>query len=91
MLVSHRCRLRTYSVIQAVSPLKDVDTSVYPTELIQREAEQINSAESVSFDGADRLPGTDFGAVLQQAIQGNDMGPVLEEFQSQTQTAWESE
>jgi alpha-glucoside transport system substrate-binding protein len=74
-----------------ISPLKDVDTSVYPTELIQREAEQINSAESVSFDGADRLPGTDFGAVLQQAIQGNDMGPVLEEFQNQTQTAWESE
>lgn len=74
-----------------ISPLKDVDTSVYPTELIQREAEQINSAESVSFDGADRLPGTDLGAVLQSAIQGEDMGPILEEFQNQTQTAWESE
>jgi alpha-glucoside transport system substrate-binding protein len=74
-----------------ISPIVDVDTSVYPTELIQREAEQVNSAEAVRFDGSDLLPGTDLGAVLQSAIQGEDMGPILEEFQSATTAAWESE
>jgi alpha-glucoside transport system substrate-binding protein len=74
-----------------ISPLLEVDTSVYPTELIQKEAEQINSAEAVRFDGADLLPGTDFGAALQSALRGEDMGPILEEFQNQTQTAWEQE
>ncbi|MCV0404381.1 MAG: ABC transporter substrate-binding protein [Chloroflexi bacterium] len=74
-----------------ISPIVDVDTSVYPTVLIQNEAEQVTSAEAVRFDGSDLLPGTDLGAVLQSALRGEDMGPILEEFQTQTSAAWESE
>ncbi len=74
-----------------ISPIVDVDTSVYPTSLIQAEADQVTSAEAVRFDGSDLLPGTDLGAVLQSALRGEDMGPVLEEFQTATSTAWESE
>ncbi len=74
-----------------ISPIVDVDTSVYPTVLIQAEAEQVTSAEAVRFDGSDLLPGTDLGAVLQSAIRGDDMGPILEEFQTLTAAAWASE
>ncbi|MGI8659243.1 MAG: ABC transporter substrate-binding protein [Candidatus Limnocylindria bacterium] len=74
-----------------ISPIVDVDTSVYPTILIQKEAEQVTSAEAVRFDGSDLLPGTDLGAVLQSAIGGEDMGPILQEFQDQTSAAWASE
>ncbi len=74
-----------------ISPIVDVDTSVYPTVLIQKEAEQVTSAEAVRFDGSDLLPGTDLGAVLQSALRGDEMGPILEEFQTQTAAAWESE
>lgn len=74
-----------------ISPIKAVDTSVYPTILIQNEADQVTSATAVRFDGSDLLPGTDLGAVLQQALRGEDMGPVLEEFQTQTATAWKNE
>jgi alpha-glucoside transport system substrate-binding protein len=74
-----------------ISPIVDVDTSVYPTSLIQAEAEQVTSAEAVRFDGSDLLPGTDLGALLQSALRGDDTGPLLEEFQSQTSAAWETE
>lgn len=74
-----------------ISPIVDVDTSVYPTSLIQAEAEQVTSAEAVRFDGSDLLPGTDLGAVLQAALRGEDMTSLLEEFQTQTATAWEQE
>lgn len=74
-----------------ISPIVDVDTSVYPTELIQKEAEQVTSAEAVRFDGSDLLPGTDLGALLQSALRGEDVGSLLEEFQAQTSSAWESE
>ena len=74
-----------------ISPIVDVDSSVYPTVLIQKEAEQVTGAEAVRFDGSDLLPGTDLGAVLQAALQGDDVGPLLEEFQTQTAAAWESE
>jgi alpha-glucoside transport system substrate-binding protein len=74
-----------------ISPIVDVDTSVYPTILIQNEAEQVTSAEAVRFDGSDLLPGTDLGAVLQSALRGEDMGPILEQFQTETAAAWESE
>ena len=74
-----------------ISPIVDVDTSVYPTVLIQKEAEQVTSAEAVRFDGSDLLPGTDLGAVLQSALRGEDMASILEEFQTQTSAAWESE
>ena len=75
-----------------VSPLTGVDTGVYPNELAQREAEQVANASSVHFDGSDLLPaGTDLGALLQSALRGEDAGPLLEDFQSQVQGAWEAE
>jgi alpha-glucoside transport system substrate-binding protein len=74
-----------------ISPIVEVDTSVYPTVLIQAEAEQVTSAEAVRFDGSDLLPGVDLGALLQAAFRGDDTAPLLEEFQTQVSTAWESE
>jgi alpha-glucoside transport system substrate-binding protein len=74
-----------------ISPIVDVDTSVYPTVLIQAEAEQVTSAEAVRFDGSDLLPGTNLGALLQSALRGEDVGSLLEEFQTQTANAWETE
>jgi len=74
-----------------ISPIVDVDTSVYPTVLIQAEADQVTSAEAVRFDGSDLLPGTDLGALLQSALRGEDMTSLLEEFQTQTANAWETE
>jgi len=74
-----------------ISPIVDVDTSVYPTSLIQAEADQVTSAEAVRFDGSDLLPGTDLGALLQGALRGEDVAGLLEEFQTQTAAAWETE
>jgi alpha-glucoside transport system substrate-binding protein len=75
-----------------ISPIVDVDTSVYPTSLIQAEAEQVNSAEAVRFDGSDLLPaGPDLGALLQSAFRGEDTAGLLEEFQTAITTAWEQE
>lgn len=74
-----------------ISPIKAVDTSVYPTILIQNEAKQVTGATAVRFDGSDLLPGTDLGAVLQSALRGEDMGPILTEFQTATAAAWSSE
>jgi alpha-glucoside transport system substrate-binding protein len=72
-------------------PNTNVDPSTYPTAVMQKDAEQINSAEAVRYDGADLLPGGDLGALLQSALQGEDMGPLLEEFQTTVSTAWEQE
>jgi alpha-glucoside transport system substrate-binding protein len=76
-----------------ISPMKDVDVSVYPNELASREAEQVANASAVRFDGSDLLPagGPNLGALLQQAIQGNDVAPLLEQFQTEVTTAWENE
>lgn len=72
-------------------PNTNVDPSTYPTVIMQKDAELINSAEALRFDGSDLLPGTDLGAVLQSALRGEDMGPILEEFQTQTSAAWEQQ
>ena len=75
-----------------ISPIVDVDTSVYPTPLIQAEADQVTSAEAVRFDGSDLLPsGPDLGALLQSAFRGDDTAGLLEEFQAAVTTAWEEE
>jgi alpha-glucoside transport system substrate-binding protein len=75
-----------------ISPIVEVDTSVYPTVLIQAEAEQVTSAEAVRFDGSDLLPsGPDLGALLQSAFAGDDTAPLLVEFQAAVTTAWEEE
>jgi ABC-type glycerol-3-phosphate transport system substrate-binding protein len=72
-------------------PNTNVDPSTYPTLIMQKDAELINSAEAIRFDGSDLLPGTDLGPILQSALRGEDMGPILEEFQTATSTAWESQ
>ena len=68
-----------------VSPNKAVDTSVYPNELAQKEAEQLTGAESFVFDGSDLLPGglsEDWPAVLQNSIREPDeVDQLLEDFQ----------
>ena len=64
-------------------PNTNVDPSTYPTVVMQKDAELINSAEAIRFDGSDLLPGGDLGAVLQAALRGEDMGPVLEQFQTE--------
>ncbi len=75
-----------------ISPIVEVDTSVYPTSLIQAEAEQVTSAEAVRFDGSDLLPaGPDLGALLQSAFRGEDTAGLLTEFQAAITTAWEEE
>lgn len=74
-----------------VSPLKAVDVSVYP-ESVQKEAEQIYGATALVFDGSDLLPaGPDLGALLQSAFRGEDIGPLLDDFQAAVTTAWEEE
>lgn len=72
-------------------PNTNVDPSTYPTVIMQKDAELINAAEALRFDGSDLLPGTDLGAVLQSALRGEDMGQILEEFQTQTAAAWEQQ
>jgi alpha-glucoside transport system substrate-binding protein len=76
-----------------ISPLAGVETSVYP-ESVQKEAEQIANATSAHFDGSDLLPagqGDGLGALLQSAFRGDEVGPLLEEFQGQVSSAWETE
>jgi len=77
-----------------ISPIVDVDTSVYEevSPLVVKEAEQVTTAEAVRFDGSDLLPaGPDLGALLQSAFAGDDTAPLLEEFQAAVTTAWEEE
>jgi alpha-glucoside transport system substrate-binding protein len=75
-----------------ISPITEVDTSVYPTVLIQAEADQVTSAEAVRFDGSDLLPtGPDLGSLLQAAFRGEDTAGLLEEFQAAATTAWAEE
>ena len=71
-----------------VVPNTNVDPSTYPNAIMQRDAELINSATAVKFDGSDLLPGGDLGALLQAALQGEDTGPLLEEFQTTVSAAW---
>lgn len=73
-----------------IVPNVNVATDVYPTVLVQKEAEQINSAEAVRFDGADLLPGgTELGELLQSVLRGEDAAPLLEAFQADVSAAWE--
>jgi len=74
-----------------IVPNTNVSTDVYPNVIMQKDAELINSAEAIRFDGSDLLPGGDLGALLQSALRGEDMGPLLEEFQTTVSTAWESQ
>ncbi len=75
-----------------ISPVKGVDTSVYPNALVKQEAEQVANASAVRFDGSDLLPaGADLGAPLQGALQGGDVKSLLSDFQSTVTGAWQAE
>ena len=74
-----------------IVPNTNASLDAYPNVIMQKDAELINSAEAVRFDGGDLLPGGDLGALLQSALRGDDMAPLLEEFQAQVTTAWESQ
>jgi alpha-glucoside transport system substrate-binding protein len=74
-----------------ISPVKAVDQSVYPTDLVKREAAQVTGASVVKFDGSDLLPAgsPDLGAELQKAIAGSAVDWAA--FEAQVKTAWTNE
>jgi alpha-glucoside transport system substrate-binding protein len=74
-----------------ISPVKAVDQSVYPTDLVKREAAQVTGASVVKFDGSDLLPAgsPDLGAELQKAIAGSTVD--WASFETQVKTAWSNE
>ena len=74
-----------------IVPNTNASTDAYPNVIMQKDAETINSAEALRFDGSDLLPGGDLGALLQSALRGEDMAPLLEEFQTTISAAWESQ
>jgi alpha-glucoside transport system substrate-binding protein len=74
------------------SPNEGVAEDAYPNELVAKEAEQLQTAESFLFDGSDLLPGTlgqDFGTLLQNIIKtpGN-MDSLLDDYQSEAENAF---
>lgn len=74
-----------------ISPFAGVESSAYPNELVQQEAEQITNAEASRFDGSDLLPAgsPDLGATLQTAISNPDqIDQALEEFQTGVENAF---
>ncbi|HYM83098.1 MAG TPA: extracellular solute-binding protein, partial [Candidatus Dormibacteraeota bacterium] len=64
-----------------ISPVKSVDPSSYPTDLAKKEAQQVSGASAVVYDGSDTLPAAapDMGAMLQNAIQGQDPTALLKD------------
>ena len=76
-----------------ISPVLGVDPAVYPNDLTKKEAAQVAGASAVRFDGSDLLPASapNLGALLQSAIRGDDVGPLLTSFEEQVQTAWANE
>ena len=74
------------------SPNEGVAEDAYPNDLVAKEAEQLQTAESFLFDGSDLLPGTlgqDFGTLLQNIIKtpGN-MDSLLDDYQSEAENAF---
>ena len=62
-----------------ISPVKAVAATAYPTDLAKKEAAQVAGATAVVYDGSDTLPAAspDMGAMLQNAIQGQDLTGLL--------------
>ena len=77
-----------------VSPHTGVETSAYPNELVVREAESLQKATEIRYDGADLLPagiaGEGLGALLQRAIVP---GTTIDwaDFQTRVKAAWDAE
>jgi alpha-glucoside transport system substrate-binding protein len=76
-----------------ISPVKAVDVSAYPNDLAKKEAQQVANASGVVYDGSDTLPAgaPDMGAMLQNAIQGQDATNLLSQFNDGVKNAWQSE
>jgi alpha-glucoside transport system substrate-binding protein len=76
-----------------ISPIKAVSPDVYPNDTVRKEAAQVANASAVRFDGSDLLPSgaPDLGAMLQNALKGQDMGPQLQAFQTKVKDAWAAE
>lgn len=76
-----------------ISPVKGVDASAYPTDLGKKEAAQVAAASAVVYDGSDTLPAAapDMGAMLQNAIQGQDLTGLLSKFNTGVKAAWANE
>ena len=75
-----------------ISAIKTVPTDIYPNESVKREAQQVANATNVRMDGSDLLPaGPDLGALLQNAIKGQDVNGLLTKFQQTVKTAWDNE
>lgn len=69
-----------------VSPNKQVDVSVYPTELVRAEATQVAGASVFRFDGSDLLPGSlgeEWGTTLQAVVEKpEDIEKLLKELEA---------
>ena len=76
-----------------ISPVKAVDASAYPNDLAKKEAAQVAGATAVVYDGSDTLPAAapDMGAMLQNAIQGQDLTALLTDFNTKVKAAWAGE
>jgi alpha-glucoside transport system substrate-binding protein len=78
-----------------VSPNKAVDLSVYPNELVRKEAEQVRDAEVFRFDGSDLLPGalgTEWPTVLQGIMKNpSGMNSALDDFQNTASNEFSSQ
>ncbi|HEY3522161.1 MAG TPA: ABC transporter substrate-binding protein [Candidatus Limnocylindrales bacterium] len=76
-----------------ISPIKAVGQDAYPNDLAKKEAAQVAGASGVVYDGSDTLPAAspDMGAMLQNAVQGQDLDKLLSDFNNGVKSAWASE
>ena len=78
-----------------VSPNKSVDLSVYPNDLVRKEAEQVQNAEVFRFDGSDLLPGalgTEWPTVLQGIMKNpSSVNSALDDFQNTASNEFSSQ
>jgi alpha-glucoside transport system substrate-binding protein len=76
-----------------ISPVKAVASTAYPTDLAKKEAAQVAGATAVVYDGSDTLPAAapDMGAMLQNAIQGQDLTGLLTTYNTGVKAAWAGE
>ncbi len=76
-----------------VSPHKGVGTDAYPNDLVVREAESLQTAGEIRYDGSDLLPagiaGEQMGGLLQRAITGATID--WADFQARVKAAWDAE
>jgi alpha-glucoside transport system substrate-binding protein len=74
------------------SPNEGVAEDAYPNDLVAKEAEQLQNAESFLFDGSDLLPGTlgqDFGTLLQNIIRNPARtDSLLDDYQAEAENAF---